>query len=230
MAAPEENLELRCCLCPHPADLVQSTFPALPLAQAPWCDLPCSHRVHTQCMFRRVNGQNRYSTSYNCPQCNEHMFTQEQRDWFGEQDEDNWRRNTTVDFQKLWDENETFREDIKTFKKKQEGIGEFERKANQEMSVIKREFRNAIQLPIECIAEQKRIFKKRLNALESRRKMKAWDGRLRSMQHRIEATYDLGWDDLELLKTRVKGVPRFRTWRRWRRWRSMSYYWFRVVI
>ncbi len=180
-------------------------------------------------MFLRVKGENQYTELYRCPVCNEHMFTEEQRRWWFEQDRQRWRNTNQINFQKLWD-NEAFREDITLFKKKQAGFGELERKATQEMTVIKQEFRDAIKIPVECIEEQKKIFKKRMQSLESRRKLKAWEGRLKNMQRKIEATYDLGWDDLETLKTRVKGVPKFRTVSRWRRWRSMSYYWFRVVI
>lgn len=231
MTDQEQNLELRCSLCPHPADTNRnrSTFPHLPLAQAPWTDLPCGHRVHTICYaLQFANDRAAPPEYYRCNTCNEHMFNAEQREWFRQQERNRWRE-PDINFEKLWDENETFREDIRNFKEKQKGMGALEKTAKEEIAALRTEFRDSIRLSVECIREQKAFFKRRLQALQSRKKLRSMVGRSKALQRRIEATYDLSWNDLERIKL-VRGVPKFRTFSRWSRWCNSSYYLTRVVI
>ncbi len=221
----------RCRLCPHPADVNNriASFPHLPLTQSPWVQMPCGHRLHTVCyalnMMRHGSENPR---SYACDVCGEQLFNPEQMAWWLQDQRARWRE-PPVDLTKLWTEREDFREDLRSFKEAQKGFAVLEAQANSELTEIKKQFLNAVRLPIEQIKDQQRRFKKEATALESRRKVKASFGKLLAKQRRIEETYDVTFRDLEGLK-RHKGVPKFRLFSRWRRWRSGLPYMFRVTI
>jgi hypothetical protein len=232
MTEPEvEATQGRCCLCPHPADLNNNltSFPHPPLTQAPWTQMPCGHRIHTVCFALNVlRHGSENPRSFGCEVCGASIFTPEQTQWWINDQRTRWRE-PPADLTKLWTEREDFRESLRAFKEAQKGYGALEAKANADITEIKKQFINAVRLPIEQIKEQQRRFKREIMALESRRKVKASFGRLFAKQRLIEETYDVNYRDLENLK-RQKGVPKFRLFSRWRRWRSSISYMFRVIV
>jgi hypothetical protein len=144
-----------------------------------------------------------------CPVCNERILSREQLLSLTQEERRRDRRHGP-NLGKLWDENETFREDIVELSKISREIGPVEKEYNVEMKKLKQEFTDSTRLAVETIRQQKQLFIKKAMLVGCRGKYKRLIGRYGSKFNRICGTYDIGYWELRNLRRARAKIPKFR--------------------
>jgi hypothetical protein len=231
--------EYRCALCPHPADLInpEARFPPPTDPQnSPLTHFPCGHSFHTQCVFGRFARLDHRIYDYcSCFVCDESILSQDQRDFLMEDatHNRNQRRGSIgPDVAKLWQENDTFREQYRELAKESREVSKLEKLYKSEIDRLKTEFNQNIHLAVETIRSEKERFLRRVSTeCPNRTKFIRAQARFGTKLNRLMGTYDLYAFQLERMR-RVRGVPipRIRLHRRYYRWRLRPQNIFRVRI
>jgi hypothetical protein len=221
----ERTKDLRCLYCPRPSDT--HTFPPqVPLESAPWCSFRCGCRIHTICFALRIKHGDDYF--HRCPVCETSLLTPEQarfyRQNFAERDDPDEKQ-----LEKLWETNETFREEVREVAQVYRKTFPFQKVFRQEKNQLLREWKEATSSMTTILRNQKASFMKRFAALPSRMKYIQAYGKYRMKLRRVMATYDLGYFAL-FRRRRPKGMPRLSEVSRYSSWRESPRYLFRVRI
>ena len=219
----------RCNLCPT-EDIERNMMPPEPedMANAPRCTLMCGHEVHTHCVFNIIYGDN-YIT-----RCRECLTSFLRPQAFNHYHQNNPRQPQNTNIKKLWEENEEFRKEICTFKKRTTEVNSLQKKYVSSISGIKERFRDVIKTNIEIIKMQKKLFSKELSALPGRRMFLSKATRLKNLKRRICQKYDVdAYDTFKVLTedtTLTPKPPKFSKDTYRSLWRFRTTYIFRVRI
>jgi hypothetical protein len=130
--------------------------------------------------------------------------------------------------EKLWKEDEAFREELKEVAKEGRKVGPLKKVFEHDRHILRQEWKEAIMPGVTLIRNQKQIFTKRFIGLESRKKYFSIYNRYKLKLFRFLRTYDL--DQHQFARRSVKGIPRLHHATRWGLWRCKAWHVFRVRL
>jgi len=214
---PEEDPR-RCSLCPRPTDY--HNIPQVPLETAVYTYLQCGCRFHTNCLSMAYT-LNLIDNVRACHLCHTDILTDEQTEWlrnYHREGRDLNRINYGNKFDKLWKENQVFREELKTISKFNRTISPLKKLYTAEQSQLKQEFKQIIFTSAEFIKDQRKKYKKLFMKLPTRSKFLSRSTRFNNMLNKILNTYDITQRQLHDGLQRTKGTPRipYHTYQRWK--------------
>jgi len=154
-------------------------------------ELPCKHRVHTQCLVHVVL----HDTDAGCPRCAPPAP----------------KPKTSIE---LWEENEDFRKEILTYKKSIKEYLSIYEDYNEKFKVIEKRYKDNIAPSLEMIKEQKRQGIESVKNIPSRNKLL---GKVAAFRRARLALRKYGVNLYEL--SAVPGAPKFRYDKRLEFWR-----------
>jgi hypothetical protein len=221
----EATNHLRCRFCPHPAD-TRPNPPQLPLADAPWIEFRCGCRVHTVCYAIRASSEE-YYIGRDCLCCGQSILRADQRAFLDQRPRMPEPPATRVN--RLWAENEVFREEVKALAKEPRKIGALHVNFLAEKQALVKEWKEAVAPSIGILKHTREVFTKRLQEMESRKKYFRAHSRYKSKVTRVLETYAVEPSNFETRDT-LKEIPKIRCASTWSTWRHAPWYIFKVRI
>ena len=194
----------RCHLCP----LTPDTAPRVLLERAPWMELCCGHRIHTNCFLEKAYNDNIPLLRFACPICQEHALANDMINWIRDHDVNGF--HTPLQLQTLWDKDEDFRKDIKDMSKFQRNNSLIIKTHRGELAELRRQWKAAIYSSTEFIRLQKLEFIKRLKNLQSRKKAIQATNKIISKRRNLIAKYpSFTWYHFSMFHT-IIGAPKMK--------------------
>jgi hypothetical protein len=210
-----------CAMCPREHD---TTLPHT--EQTAYMHLRCGHKIHTHCFFNYIIRHDSFITSENCPVCRTPLVEEAALNFFRR---DARQRRTNV--VALWENNPTFRTDLKELMKlRRTAMGTYRQYAKEVIPII-REYKQTISVSAQAIAHYKNEYKRRLRDIVLRRKMLSGVHVFKKRVSEFTKKYDIFLNNLHALQG-IKGVPyvpRGSITVPWRYRRPVSYFLKKVI-
>lgn len=200
-----ENTEeiWKCDLCDLQKD--NEYYPQIDLThdEKPRTQLRCGHIFHTHCMFHAIVYDGIIEIDAVCPnrECNTTILHTRAVEFYNRR-----RGNEHLNIERLWRENETFRNDLKDiFKVRKDYLKSF-KLYSPKVNLVRRKFRHNIKPYMDAIKYEKSEFKKEVHAIPEK------TAALRSMNkygvklNKFLKKYELWTSDLRHLRG-LEGAP-----------------------
>jgi hypothetical protein len=162
----EEAEQGRCSLCPTTQREIDRAPEAPNLEIATKSTLHCGHQVHTHCMIHELYMER---TTAACPECNLTIIPQANIDFYRlhlyqDYDHDDRERVRIIN---LWNTDESFRNDIKAYKKLLGKLNTVSLPYKRDVKVITNRFKQNTLASVALIKDQQRLAKADYKVLPS---------------------------------------------------------------
>uniref|UniRef100_A0A6C0LA73 RING-type domain-containing protein n=1 Tax=viral metagenome TaxID=1070528 RepID=A0A6C0LA73_9ZZZZ len=194
--------------------------------QTAYMHLRCGHKIHTHCFFHHMIRSDFLITAENCPVCRTPLVEEAALNFF-RRDARHRRTNVVT----LWENNPTFRTDLKKLMKLRRITMSAYRQYAKEVIPIVKEYKEIISVSVQAIAHYKNEYKRKLRDIVLRRKMLCGVQTFKKQVSEFTKKYDIFLNSLHALNG-IKGVPhvpRGSITVPWRYRRPVSYFLKKVI-
>ena len=191
-------------------------------------NLQCGHQLHTNCFIEYLYMGHGHLLRFECPVCHVHALENTMVEWLQENDTIHFAQPETVE--RLWNENNGFREDIRNLHKLQRGESSAIRTHKKELAQLMREWKETTYTSFQFLKEQKRIFKRRLFSLGGRKRAIRGANKILAERRKILNKYpSLSWISFRNVRA-IAGAPKLTQYQRTLLWKLMPYGLFRIRV